>query len=151
MRPRTRFTIAFLLLQILPILAIGMVTLAYTFKVVVDGVVESSNLMTSQVYEQVRMTLGRAQGDPATTLQNDDALRELLGSMQAFGAAVVIARITDSSGKILVAANDGSEGQMQPNLLPSPNWRKKLRDGGRSRCSAHFPEPISTRPPDRLM
>ncbi|MGO9604578.1 MAG: sensor histidine kinase [Candidatus Binataceae bacterium] len=125
MRPRTRFTIAFLLLQILPILAIGMVTLAYTFKVVVDGVVESSNLMTSQVYEQVRMTLGRAQGDPATTLQNDDALRELLGSMQAFGAAVVIARITDSSGKILVAANDGSEGQMQPDLPSLTELEKK--------------------------
>jgi len=125
MRPRTRFTIAFLLLQIVPIIAIGMVTLAYTFKVVVDGVVESSDLMTSQVYEQVRTTLERAQGDQTAALQNDDALRELLGSMQAFGAAVVIARITDSSGKILVAANDGSEGQQQPDLPSLAELEKK--------------------------
>ena len=102
-----------------------MVTLAYTFKVVVDGVVESSDLMTSQVYEQVRTTLERAQGDQTAALQNDDALRELLGSMQAFGAAVVIARITDSSGKILVAANDGSEGQQQPDLPSLAELEKK--------------------------
>jgi len=49
-------------------------------------------------------------------LQHDDALRELLGSMQAFGPAVVIARITDADGKILVAGGDGSEGQLQPHL-----------------------------------
>ena len=45
MRPRVRFTIAFLLLQIIPIIAIGVVTLAYTLKTVIDEVVESSDLM----------------------------------------------------------------------------------------------------------
>lgn len=118
MRPRARFTVAFLCLQIIPIIAIGLVTLAYTMKVVIDEVVESSDLMTRQVYEQVRVALDRGHGEPATILQNDDALRELLGSMQAFGPAVVIARITDANGKILVAASDGSEGQIEP-ALPS--------------------------------
>ena len=116
MRPRARFTVAFLCLQIIPIIAIGMVTLAYTLKVVVDEVVESSDLMTRQVYEQVRVALERGHGDPATQLQNDDALRELLGSMQAFGPAVVIARIIDANGRILVSSGDGSEGQLQPQL-----------------------------------
>lgn len=116
MRPRARFTAAFLCLQIIPIIAIGLVTLAYTMKVVIDEVVESSDLMTRQVYEQVRVALDRGHGDPAAILQNDDAVRELLGSMQAFGPAVVIARIADANGKILVAASDGSEGQIEPQL-----------------------------------
>ena len=116
MRPRARFTVAFLFLQIIPIIAIGVVTLAYTLKTVIDGVVESSDLMTRQVYEQVRLGLEHGKGDAVTILQHDDALRELLGSMQAFGPAVVIARITDADGKILVAGGDGSEGQLQPHL-----------------------------------
>jgi two-component system sensor histidine kinase AtoS len=116
MRPRARFTVAFLFLQIIPIIAIGVVTLAYTLKTVIDEVVESSDLMTRQVYEQVRLGLEHGKGDAVTVLQHDDALRELLGSMQAFGPAVVIARITDANGKILVAAGDGSEGQFQPHL-----------------------------------
>lgn len=116
MRPRARFTVAFLFLQIIPIIAIGVVTLAYTLKTVIDGVVESSDLMTRQVYEQVRLGLERGKGDAVTILQHDDALRELLGSMQAFGPAVVIARITDADGKILVAGGDGSEGQLEPHL-----------------------------------
>jgi len=116
MRPRARFTVAFLFLQIIPIIAIGVVTLAYTLKTVIDGVVESSDLMTRQVYEQVRLGLEHGKGDAVTILQHDDALRELLGSMQAFGPAVVIARITDADGKILVAGGDGSEGQLQSHL-----------------------------------
>jgi signal transduction histidine kinase len=118
MRSRTRFTLAFLCLQIIPIIAIGMVTLAYTLKVVMDEVVESSDLMTRQVYEQVQVALdrGHGDGDPATRLKNDDALRQLLGSMQAFGPAVVIARIIDSNGRILLSPGDGTEGQLQPQL-----------------------------------
>ena len=116
MRPRVRFTIAFLLLQIVPIIAIGLIALSYTFKAVIDEVVDTSDVMTRQVYGQVDAALNRAHGDPATVLQNDDALRELLGSMQAFGTAVVLARITDSGGKILVTAGDGTEGQLQPPL-----------------------------------
>ncbi len=118
MRPRARFTIAFLFLQIIPIIAIGLITLAYTLKVVLDEVVDTSDLMTRQVYEQVRVALANGHGDPVAALQSDDALRGLLGSMQAFGTAVVLARITDLNGKILVAAGDGSEGQIQP-ALPS--------------------------------
>src|SRR6516162_7690100 len=116
MRSRARFTVAFLFLQIIPIIAIGVVTLAYSLKTVIDEVVESSDLMTRQVYEQVRLGLAHGKGDAVTVLQHDDALRELLGSMQAFGPAVVIACITDANGKILVAGGDGSEGQLQPHL-----------------------------------
>src|SRR5215831_15219708 len=116
MRPRARFTVAFLFLQIIPIIAIGVVTLAYSLKTVIDEVVESSDLMTRQVYEQVRLALEHGKGDAVTVLQHDDALRELLGSMQAFGPAVVIALITDANGKILVAAGDGQVGQLQPHL-----------------------------------
>jgi signal transduction histidine kinase len=119
MRPRARFTIAFLFLQIIPIIVIGLIALSYTFKVVINEVVDTSDLMTRQVYEQVDTALARGHGaDPATALQNDDALRGLLGSMQAFGTAVVLARVTDSDGKILVTAGDGTEGQIQP-ALPS--------------------------------
>jgi len=116
MRSRARFTVAFLFLQIIPIIAIGVVTLAYTLKTVIDEVVESSDLMARQVYEQVRLGLEQGKGDAVTVLQHDDALRELLGTMQAFGPAVVIARITDANGKILVAAGDGREGQLPPHL-----------------------------------
>jgi signal transduction histidine kinase len=114
MRPRARFTVAFLLLQIVPIIAIGLVTLAYTFKVIIDEVIDNSDRMTRQVYEEVQVALSHAHGDPAAALQKDESLKELLGSMQAFGAAVVIARITDVNDKILVAAGDGTEGQLQP-------------------------------------
>jgi signal transduction histidine kinase len=126
MRSRARFTIAFLFLQIVPIIAIGLITFAYTFKVVIDEVVDTSDLMTRQVYEQVHVALARTPGDPASVLRNDEALRELLGSMQAFGAAVVIARITDLDGKVLVAAGEGTEGQVPPQIPEVQALQKKV-------------------------
>jgi signal transduction histidine kinase len=116
MRSRARFTAAFLFLQIIPIIAIGLITLAYTLRVVIEEVVDTSDLMTRQVFEQVDVALARGHGDPATVLRNDDALKELLGSMQAFGTAVVLARITDVNDRILLTAGDGTEGQIQPPL-----------------------------------
>lgn len=105
-RLRARFLVAFLLLQLIPTISIAIFSLSYTIKNVVNGIADSGNLMTEQIYEQIRATLEASHGDPAAALERDPALKSLLASTQAFGWAVVGARVLDAQGKVMVAADD---------------------------------------------
>ncbi|HUY28544.1 MAG TPA: ATP-binding protein [Candidatus Binataceae bacterium] len=117
-RLRARFLIAFLLLQLLPTIAIAMFSLSYTIKNVIDAIADSGNLMTEQIYEQIRTTLEVSHTDPAAALRGDDALKSLLASTQAFGSAVVGASVLDAHDRVMVAPDDTSAGRREP-LAPS--------------------------------
>jgi signal transduction histidine kinase len=115
-RLRAKFLIAFLLLQLIPTIAIAMFSLSYTIKNVVNGIADSGNLMTEQIYEQIRTTLENSQSDPNTALVGDTALRPLLATTQAFGWAVVRARVLDPQGKVIVAPEGEESGKSQAPL-----------------------------------
>jgi signal transduction histidine kinase len=117
-RLRGRFLVAFLLLQLIPTIAIAMFSLSYTIKNVVNGIADSGNLMTEQIYQQIRTTLESSHLDPEAALKNDPALRALLASTQAFGWAVVRARVLDPSGAVMVAP-DNEDGGKSQRPLPS--------------------------------
>lgn len=119
-RLRGRFLVAFLLLQLVPTIAIAMFSLSYTIKNVVNGIADSGNLMTEQIYQQIRATLETAHADPMTALKSDAALKSLLASTQAFGWAVVRARVLDAQGVVMVAPDDEDSGKPQ-RPLPSMN------------------------------
>jgi PAS domain-containing protein len=116
-RLRGRFLVAFLLLQLIPTIAIAMFSLSYTIKNVVNGLADSGNLMTEQIYQQIRATLETSRADPAAALKSDAALKSLLASTQAFGWAVVRARVLDAQGVVMVAPDDEDGGKVRP--LPS--------------------------------
>jgi len=117
-RLRGRFLVAFLLLQLIPTIAIAMFSLSYTIRSVVNGIADSGNLMTEQIYQQIRATLETSHSDPATALKSDAALRALLASTQAFGWAVVRARVLDQQGVVMVAP-DNEDGGKSQRPLPS--------------------------------
>ncbi|MFZ1886419.1 MAG: ATP-binding protein [Candidatus Binataceae bacterium] len=117
-RLRGRFLVAFLLLQLLPTIAIAMFSLSYTIKNIVNGIADSGNLMTEQIYQQIRTTLENSHLDPETALKNDPALKALLASTQAFGWAVVRARVLDPNGAVMVAPDNADGGRSQ-RPLPS--------------------------------
>lgn len=119
-RLRGRFLVAFLLLQLVPTIAIAMFSLSYTIKNVVNGIADSGNLMTEQIYQQIRATLETAHTDPMSALKSDAALKSLLASTQAFGWAVVRARVLDAQGVVMVAPDDEDSGKPQ-RPLPSMN------------------------------
>lgn len=117
-RLRGRFLVAFLLLQLIPTIAIAMFSLSYTIKNVVNGIADSGNLMTQQIYQQIRTTLETSHSDATTALKSDLALKSLLSSTQAFGWAVVRARVLDAHGGVMVAPDDEDGGKTQ-HPLPS--------------------------------
>ncbi len=120
-RLRGRFLVAFLLLQLIPTIAIAMFSLSYTIQNVVSGIADSGNLMTQQIYQQIRTTLETSHTDPATALKSDLALKSLLSSTQAFGWAVVRARVLDARGAVMVAPDDQAGGEVQH---PLPSMRE---------------------------
>ncbi|HVA77283.1 MAG TPA: ATP-binding protein [Candidatus Binataceae bacterium] len=115
-RLRARFLVAFLLLQLIPTIAIAMFSLSYAIKNFVNGIADSGNLMTEQIYEQIRTTLEASHTDPAAALLSDAPLKALLASTQAFGWAVVSARVLDPQGTVMVAPEGQAGGKKQPPL-----------------------------------
>jgi signal transduction histidine kinase len=117
---RFKLTITFFVLLLAPIIALSVFSLDRTVRVMVDDLGASADLMSRQVFEQMRTTLAHQKGVPADTLlENDDSLGSLLRSIQAFGPGIVRARIVSPDGRVLVAANGEAETpQLQPNFPP---------------------------------
>src|SRR5450755_3027283 len=116
---RFKLTITFFVLLLAPILALSVFSLDRTVRVMVDDLGASADLMSRQVFEQMRTTLAHQKGAPADTLlENDDSLGSLLRSIQAFGPGIVRARIVSPDGRVLVTANGEAETQLQPNYPP---------------------------------
>ncbi|MGH7779829.1 MAG: two-component system sensor histidine kinase NtrB [Candidatus Binataceae bacterium] len=127
-RLRGRFLAAFLLLQLIPTIAIAMFSLSYTVKNVVNGIADSGTLMTEQIYQQIRATLETSHTDPAAALESDPELKSLLASTQAFGWAVVRARVLDAQGRVMVTSDDEGTGKTQRVLPPMRVLQETLSD-----------------------
>lgn len=100
---RSKLAIAFLGLLMAVVFAIGAIQINRTMKLMIGDLAASGDLLTGQAYEQMRVTLSSAHGDPLTALAHDASLRALLDSYRAFGKGVAYARIESPDGSVIIA------------------------------------------------
>src|SRR5438128_2734969 len=118
MRLRTRLTILFLVLLIIPIGVMGVVALDYAIAVTIDDLYQSADSLTRQIFDQMQLDLAKGATDPAAVLKQSASLRKLLDSAEAFGDGVVGASVIDADGKIIVSAHGAGEGTRTSVLNP---------------------------------
>jgi signal transduction histidine kinase len=104
MELRTKLATIFLILLVLPFVAVSAFQIDRTMRVMVQDLGDSGALIANQAFEQIRDALAHPQGDPVAVLHADAPLLALLDSSQAFGAGVVYARVERLDGTPIVAA-----------------------------------------------
>jgi signal transduction histidine kinase/HAMP domain-containing protein len=101
MRLRQRLELIFLLLLVVPFVAVTILQVDRTISVMVDDLERAGNLLTAQIFEQIRTDLNHSQPDPIAALHADTVLAGALGSSLAFGPGVVYARVETPDGRVV--------------------------------------------------
>src|SRR5882762_2274162 len=102
---RGKLATIFLVLLVLPFIAVSAFQIDRTMQVMVDDLAESGELIANQAFEQIREGLARATGDPIAAIRADGPLQALLDSSEAFGSGVVYARVEAIDGTDIVTAH----------------------------------------------
>ena len=103
---RTKLTVTFFVLLLAPIVALSVFSLDRAVGLMVDNLGASADLMSRQVFEEMRIALDQKKGaPPEDAFRNDQSITMLLRSIQAFGPAIVRARIVAPDGRIVMAAS----------------------------------------------
>jgi signal transduction histidine kinase len=110
MELRSKLATIFLVLLVLPFVAVSTFQIDRTMRVMVADLADSGQLIADQAFEQVRDALAHSQGDPVAAMRADTPLLALLDSSQAFGAGVVYARVEAIDGAPIVAAHSEPSG-----------------------------------------
>jgi len=107
MRLNAKLASSFLLLLTVAIIAVSAIEADRTLDLMVGELATSGDLIAKQIFEQMRATLGRSNGeDPTALLRHDPSLQTLLDSSLAFGQTTVTIRVIDANGNVIVAAAD---------------------------------------------
>jgi signal transduction histidine kinase len=86
----------------------------YIVSTMIDDLSRSADSLTSQIFEQLRVTLEQSPGDPLAALKSSESLKKVLDSTQAFGPAVVTAFIVTPNRRIILSAHGALEGSRAP-------------------------------------
>src|ERR1700674_4762841 len=105
MELRGKLATIFLVLLVLPFIAVSTFQIDRTMQVMVDDLADSGGLIANQAFEQIREALAHSRGDPIAALRSDPPLLALLGSSQAFGTGVVYARVEAIDGTPIATAH----------------------------------------------
>lgn len=105
MELRGKLATIFLVLLVLPFVAVSAFQIDRTMQVMVNDLAYSGGLIANQAFEQIREALAHSQGDPIAAMRSDAPLFALLDSSQAFGTGVVYARVEAIDGTPIVAAH----------------------------------------------
>src|SRR5262249_43788735 len=111
---RIKLAGAFVILLTAAVLAASLVDLSYNLARIANEIVDSGNVVASEVFEQVRAALARAQGEPVAGLRADQALRSFIQSVQAFGTGIVFISVNTKNGENIVGQGEAATGQFQP-------------------------------------
>ncbi|MGH7906685.1 MAG: ATP-binding protein [Candidatus Binataceae bacterium] len=111
---RVKFAALFLLLLLVPILAVSALEIDRTMAVMVDDLADSGTLLINQTFEQMRSILNKSKGNPAAALAQSRTLRAFLRSSRAFGKGVVYARIENPQGGAIVASAGDVGSALEP-------------------------------------
>src|SRR5215472_3977366 len=93
MRLRQRLELGFLLLLVVPFVAVTILQVDRTINVMVSDLEQTGGLLIGQIFEQIRTALNGARPDPVAALRADSLLTALMRSSLAFGRGVVYARL----------------------------------------------------------
>jgi signal transduction histidine kinase len=108
MKLRQRLELTFLLLLVVPFVAVTVLQVDRTINVMVSDLQLSGNLLIGQIFEHIRRDLNGAQADPFTALRADPQLTGLLSSSLAFAPGVVYARLETLNGQMIASAGSAS-------------------------------------------
>ncbi|HVB80669.1 MAG TPA: ATP-binding protein [Candidatus Binataceae bacterium] len=112
---RTKIAAIFVPLLVLAVLTVSATEIDHTMGVMVDSLGDSGSVLIEQTFEQIRITLGHAGGDPVASLRQDQSLAAFLSSSGAFGKGVVYARVETLDGQ-LIAGTSGDPVSASPPL-----------------------------------
>jgi signal transduction histidine kinase len=104
MRLRRRLELGFLLLLVVPFVAVTILQVGRTISVMVADLERTGDLLIGQIFEQIRSDLTGAQPDPIGVLRADRLLTGLMKSSLAFGPGVVYARLENIDGQVIAGA-----------------------------------------------
>src|SRR5271156_5779004 len=108
---RAKLVGSFFALLSCAILAVSLLSLDRSLRVMVLGLLDSGDRVAKDTFEQMRGALAAGGPDPARALGADRGLRTAMQSSRAFGEYVVYVRIVSADGTVLVAAAPEEEGQ----------------------------------------
>ncbi len=122
MRLRQRLEIIFLLLLVVPFVAVTVLQVDRTISVMVLDLQRTGDLVIGQIFEQIRADLNHPEQDPIAAMRADPLLKSFLGSSLAFAPGVVYARVETPDGHII-------SGPETANPEP-PSFAVLLREAG---------------------
>jgi signal transduction histidine kinase len=108
MRLRRRFELAFLLLLVVPFLAVTILQVDRTINVMVSDRELTGTLLIEQIFGQVSAALKSAQPDPLAALRADPSLDAFMVRSAAFAPGVVYARLETLDGKKVVGLGNAA-------------------------------------------
>src|SRR6516225_3846582 len=108
MRLRHRFEFTFLLLLVVPFVAVTILQVDRTINVMVSELEQTGNLLIEQIFGQIKADLKSAPPDPLAALGADSSMSELLSSSSAFAPGVVYARLETLSGRTITGLGTSS-------------------------------------------
>src|SRR5437764_9126563 len=104
MKLRHRIVLIFLPMLLVPFVAVTILQVDRTMEVMIASLRAAGELVTGQVFEQIRTDLNNSAGNPAQTLSSDPLLTVLLRSSEAFGPGVVYSRIETLDGRAIAGS-----------------------------------------------
>ncbi|MBV8361189.1 MAG: PAS domain-containing protein, partial [Deltaproteobacteria bacterium] len=108
MRLRQRLALGFLLLLVVPLVAVTILQVDRTISLMVSDLEQTGSLLIGQIYEQIRTDLNGAREDPLAALRADSLLTTLVRSSLVFGPGVVYARLETPDGKTIAGLGTAS-------------------------------------------
>jgi HAMP domain-containing protein len=124
---RAKLATTFTVLLLAPIVALSVISLDRTVRIMIDGLEMSADLMSRQVFEEMRTSLAHKNGpDAETILKGDESIRTLLRAIQAFGPAIVSAGIVAADNRVIVAASSEAATQIQQPYPPFSELKNRV-------------------------
>ena len=120
MRLRQRFELAFLLLLVVPFVAVTILQVDRMINVMVSDLEFTGNLLIGQIFEHIRADLNGFKPDPVAALRTDSSLTALMRTSLALGPGVVYARLETVDGERISGL-----GKTNATELPSFNVLKR--------------------------
>ena len=112
MRLHQRLAFGFLLLLVVPFVAVTILQVDRTISLMISDLEQTGILVIRQIFEQIKIDLKSAPADPLAALRADSALTTLVRSSVEFGPDMVYARLETPDGNKI--ADLGTAGASAP-------------------------------------
>ncbi len=105
---RIKLAGAFVVLLTAAVLGASLIDLSWNLARIADEIIDSGNVVTAEIFEQVRTALSGAPKDPITALRTDSRLHSFIQSVSAFGTGIVFIGIDGANGEGIIKEHQGA-------------------------------------------